>query len=693
MKKKALLNLTIIKERNDIPVMQHIDKITQKTSYGDYTYNAYNYCYDAFIDSSTGEEVLIIDVFTPAPQSEFKYRLFQTMDKWFLVDNENKLSERSLSPNSFYRTENFHPFNEETNSIIDEYINKSKKLSFYIKDKGIMQISNLQDGIRKQRLKDKYNKIKESVSLEMLKIRPLPKNFEKWITDTVMAESRYLFYDATRKKKTIARCSHCGETVIIDTPKRDTKAICPCCKSSCIAKPYKAWYNSNGFTDVACVKYLQPLKNNSFCIRSFSVSWGFQNITRPWKIVTETDRSFINIEYGILNTMSYYQYEPSYQGGDWRKYFSSSNYDSVAHIYPSTLNKIFKTQENFKKFHINFNRIAKCCNPISVLGLYKSVNEVEFVSNLVNNKLSNLARSIINGCGSHSKVTWLNSIKGFDITKGSLRKGCGITKDELPFFKKLNPDLNEFEMLDTCKSLKKLSDESTMKGLFRIRKLAGMSLNQFKKILRHSSVNQFVKYFSYLERTYFKNRRNEHWQNPYYYFVLDYLDYIDNAVLLEYNLKNRNVLYPKDFKNAHDTVYKIVNDKSFKNAELPQIARQYKDYDALFSFVYKDLLIRPPKSHNEVKQEGEKLSHCVASYAKDIATGNTIILFIRKVTEPDIPYFTLNLDPSTLEIIQNRGYRNCSYPQSVKSFMDKWYSEKIKPIKRSREKCQKTTAA
>ena len=332
----------------------------------------------------------------------------------------------------------------------------------------------------------------------MLNIRPVPKNFEKWITDTVMLKSRYLFYDATGKKKTIARCSHCGETVAIVTPKRDTIAICPSCKSKCIAKPYKAWWNSDGFTDVAQVEYLQPIKERSFCIRRFSVSWGFKDIARPWKILIETNRTFVNIEYGVLNIMSYYEHDPSYQGGDWRKCFTNFNGSRVAHIYPSTLNKIFKAHENFKKHHIDFNKIARCCNPISVSGLYKSINDVEFVSNLVNNKLSNLARSIINGCSSHLNATWINSIQGFDRTKGSLRKGCGITKDELPFLKKVNPDLNEYEMLNTCRSLKKLSDEATMKGLFRIRKLTGMNVSQLKKILGHSTVNQFVKYFLFL---------------------------------------------------------------------------------------------------------------------------------------------------------------------------------------------------
>lgn len=77
---------------------------------------------------------------------------------------------------------------------------------------------------------------------------------------------------------------------------------------------------------------------------------------------------------------------------------------------------------------------------------------------------------------------------------------------------------------------------------------------------------------------------------------------------------------------------------------------------------------------------------------KKVATEKTIILFIRKMSEKEKPYFTLELNPVTLRIEQCRGFDNCSYPNEVKKFMDKWYKTKIEPLKRSKEKCQTTAA-
>jgi len=162
--------------------------------------------------------------------------------------------------------------------------------------------------------------------------------------------------------------------------------------------------------------------------------------------------------------------------------------------------------------------------------------------------------------------------------------------------------------------------------------------------------------------------------------------------LLEYDLSNSEVLFPKNLKQAHDLAYSIIKDKELKNAELPQIARQYESYSNLYSYEDKNYCIMPPSRHNDLKNEGKTLCHCVATYAKRVAVGSTIILFIRKTSEKDKPYFTLELNPTTYEIEQCRGLRNCAYPKEVKDFMDKWYKEKIEPLKRRKEKCQITAA-
>ena len=215
-------------------------------------------------------------------------------------------------------------------------------------------------------------------------------------------------------------------------------------------------------------------------------------------------------------------------------------------------------------------------------------------------------------------------------------------------------------------------------------------------LIQHSTVHQFVKYYDYLKKsqyfTYRNSVRHYYGSSPECHFFSDYFDYVDFAKLLEMNLRDLNVLYPRNFKKAHDSLSDIVNSKEFKAAELPQIAGQHEKYNQMFGYAYKDLLIVPPKRHNDIKKEGEILKHCVASYAKRVATGETIILFVRKADEPDKPYFTLNIEPGNYDFVQCRGLKNCHYPNEVKTLLARWYQEKIEPLRRNQQQCLKTAS-
>ena len=81
-------------------------------------------------------------------------------------------------------------------------------------------------------------------------------------------------------------------------------------------------------------------------------------------------------------------------------------------------------------------------------------------------------------------------------------------------------------------------------------------------------------------------------------------------------------------------------------------------------------MIRPAKSTNELMKEGKELCHCVASYAKSVAQGTTNILFIRKIDEPDKPFYTLEFKSG--KILQNRGYKNKLQTPEVLAFEAKW---------------------
>lgn len=684
MQRKKLLALEINKNRADVPAMQAVVEFQHKDKYGNYTTHEYNYVYDAFIDESTGEKTLIVDMFKPAPGAEFLYRLFigknkQGDDKWFIVKSDGTVSESSLPVDYYYR-QFYYPFSVETNKVIDDYLADT---SSYAKGKGIRKIIAWQKAVRQKRLKDKYQKIKDSISYELAEIRPLPQSVHKWIDNTVMAYSRYMFYDANSKKQTTARCSVCGNEVTIKNVRSGDKVTCPICHKKCTAKPYRKYLNSNGFCNRETIMYLQPFKGTRFCAREFIVKYAYsQGRIKPRIIMQELSRTTCDFDGQEMRVQEQYTYDENYKGGDWRKDFCRSVNSSLP-LYPGTLNKIFKRVKGFNKWHIDYGKIARLCNPVGCENLYNAVNRVASLNNIIDNSLINLARDVI---------TYTYRCTEFDLAKGSLRKSFGITKDDLKILKQLNPKLYEFKLYKAYKQTGRKIDIEELKEFLKVSSTIDCNTAEMLSILQRSSLRKFCKFFRRWESENCTSQDKDDWWDPRRHFFSDYKDYIRNATLLEYDLSNSEVLFPKNLKQAHDLAYSIINDKELKNAELPQIARQYETYSKLYSFEYRDLCIIPPSRHNDLKNEGKTLCHCVATYAKRVAVGSTIILFIRKTSEKDKPYFTLELNPITYEIEQCRGLRNCAYPKEVKDFMDKWYKEKIEPLKRSKEKCQITAA-
>ena len=688
MQRKKLMCTPIRRTRADVPDLPEREQN-----------HRINLCYDAHVDKSTGEDVLVIDFYLPKDKTLHK-RLFLNGERWFTEYADGTVSRESLKINGeYYRNYSYTPINDWCDMKIKSFmfgVAKAKKHKLN-EHSAMEMISDYQDRIREKNLEDKYNRIKDSISREMLEISPTPDKFTQWVDKEIMP--KYIFYIYSKNKRVTAHCSYCGEEVTIERPHKDDVVKCPHCRQICTAKPLRLYNNSAGFNDSKKnVIYLQPLKNNRMCIRKYNIIFRYYSTnTKTIKEYFESTRTFARLVKGSLIEESTYMSDSNYRGGDWRREFYT-NYSPEGNIYPATLNQIFKKCEGFKQYHIDYNKIARKCGTLNVAKLYYASVNVNSLMNLVNSGLYCMGHDVID----------LAHVSGVDIRKelknvhytnsGALKKAFGITKDDLPALKHINPTLEQYDVYVKLKDSGKLPDRAELKRFFQICDNMNAGSGRLKMLIdhliSHSTIHQFVKYYDWLRKTRYFDPNNsvQHYYSrfPEMHFLTDYFDYIGFAKLLEMNLRDLNVLYPRDFKKAHDSLSDIVNSKEFKAAELPQIARQFDKYNQMFGYAYKDLLIVPPKRHNDIKSEGETLKHCVATYAKRVATGETIILFVRKATEPNKPFFTLNIEPGTYEFVQCRGLKNCHYPNEVKALLARWYQEKIEPLRRKQQQCLKT---
>lgn len=137
-----------------------------------------------------------------------------------------------------------------------------------------------------------------------------------------------------------------------------------------------------------------------------------------------------------------------------------------------------------------------------------------------------------------------------------------------------------------------------------------------------------------------------------------------------------------DIVSMHDIVTELYNSK--KNAieyakwEQRRVSAKWSKWEyenALFKAV-------APIKAEELAKEGICLHHCVKSYIGRVTNGSTNIMFIRKVEEPDIPFYTVEVSNEGV-IEQVHGLKNCNaseYP-GLTEFVNEWV--KARKLKKS----------
>lgn len=121
---------------------------------------------------------------------------------------------------------------------------------------------------------------------------------------------------------------------------------------------------------------------------------------------------------------------------------------------------------------------------------------------------------------------------------------------------------------------------------------------------------------------------------------------------------------PPNLQEAHDRAvemnraYRRMNAQEKANAKQETLEKRLAKLEKRYCFEFDGLILRPARKLIELVDEGNALSHCVGGYTESYALGRTDICFLRKADAPDTPWRTIEFDPRTGRLIQDRGYKN-----------------------------------
>ena len=369
-------------------------------------------------------------------------------------------------------------------------------------------------------------------------------------------------------------------------------------------------------------------------------------------VIGKTVVRFAGCQHNYSNAITFYaNWQPRYTYED-----KFSSFDRM-HIFVDSP----KTVESTDAGNSALDIYVDTCNvsyPVQYLRMWCKYPQIE---NLVRQGCQHIVSDVIEKCTVHygwyvqkekCEVNNLNIYIGTEEVKPHLM--LGIEKTEMPIARAFGLD-----------ALKFYRDVKNSYGI----RLTPEQLRAAEMAKLHEVRELLYRYHLPVQRT--LNYLDKHLHKPYGIkidarYLIDYWD----ALKMIYGEVPPSIQFPKDLRFAHDEKVKMIAKKSdeITNAAIVRRAEYLKIY------AYTDegvgLTIRPCANQDELIAEGKSLDHCVANYANDIAKGRTSIFFIRKLSEPDVPYYTLEYKNG--KIHQNRGYKNNDPNEDVVVFANTW---------------------
>ena len=262
----------------------------------------------------------------------------------------------------------------------------------------------------------------------------------------------------------------------------------------------------------------------------------------------------------------------------------------------------------------------------------------------------------------------------------------GLDKVNTRVLQQIDGNYDELRLLQVAQQIGLQMKPEQLRGYYEA---FGCNTDLLKQTGRKVSLHKLVKYITKESENYPIGDAGKCWRYSYMQYkeredprierkrntAKDWLEYLRWCEEMKYDLDNMFIYMPTNFKKVHDRTAKEYQD--YKDEQMrkrqeqmeKRIKKALADVAGIPAMLMKTkgLVIIIPKSGDEIREEGRMLHHCVGTYVERVARGETLILFVRKESEPDVPYFTLEYRDG--KVIQCRGRNNCGMTQDVKTFV------------------------
>lgn len=552
---------------------------------------------------------------------------------------------------SFSRHGRFY-ISKKDDAALKEYLGTQKG--------SIWGIREYQDRLGNERLAARRKRETDEWDKMLSGIPALPKDWAHWV-DKYGIRDNYIFYTYTRNKNKEGYCTWCERQIPIINPRHNRKGICPRCRHDIV---YKAIGKSGRFRTNAVKVYLIQRMNQGFVIRQFLA---YRNYVKgeyrnPEYSVFEENRviypdclhgtvfSWARYKDGSIRWIKGEFYRKSF--GYW--YFNDYYCGLATNLYPRNLAALEKTVLR----QTALVQMLRKGNRFDLVKYMTCLVKYPCLEQIVKAGLDTLANDILSG----------KQIE--DIADASeLAKVLGLDNFRLKRLKRLNGGTAHLYWLQHEKKEGKLFHDELIQAFIS----ESILPSDMDFILNRMSE---VKILHYLEK------QSQLVQIGPKQLLSTWRDYLSMAEKLHMDVEKELFYKPKNLVISHNLLSAECRGVSAAARE-KEVLQEYPDVNAIcqsvaekYTYIGEDFRIVAPMGVRDIVREGIALGHCLHSsdtYFARIQRRESYILFLRRNKEPELPFYTLEIEPDgTTRQKRTTGDQQGEDYEEARSFIVEW---------------------
>lgn len=531
---------------------------------------------------------------------------------------------------------------------------------------GYEAILDYQLELRKEARIRRHKKETDAWDADLALTPVLPKDWDHWV-DKVGIPQNYIFYQYERRGARTGYCTYCEKDVPLrGKPRHNKTGRCPCCRHEIT---YKAigklgWHMD---TEEVCIYLIQP-RPDGFVVREFWAGKRYlkEDLKSPerycrehWQTIYDASLSRRTYYWGSYKqfTMRWIAGFPAYSWMGANCIYNTHG-DQPGRVYGKTLPGLKPTLKHtgMLEWIYGHQMVVNLDNYFTVRAKVPQLEQIWKAG------LPRLADEI----ASRSK-----SIRELFKEPSStvLTRALGLDKQRLARLRQSNGGMNFLRWLQFEKKAG-MSIPDEVLGWFCEQSITRADLDFIWDKMSP------VQIYNYLRR------QAKSSQEKVLQVLTTWRDYLSMSERLGLDTNDEIIYRVKLLRRRHDELVLRCRqkDKATQAAEVlkkfPEVDRICRSIKEKYEYANGEYAVVAPNGALDIIVEGDILCHCLRGserYWDRIQTHESYILFLRRVSAPDTPYYTLEVEPDgTVRQKRTKFDRQEPDIEDAKKFLAEW---------------------